>query len=119
MADQDKIETYFSSQRPHFSMSDQIWNPPTDVFETEEATIVKMEVAGLDEAELKITVESNRLIIQGQRRNTHCQQKINYHLMEVHYSSFRRAIAFSHKLDPERVETTYDRGFLIIEIPRQ
>ena len=61
------IDNFFSSQRPLFSLSKQVWNPPTDIYESGEVTKIKMEVAGLDERELEITVQADMLVVRGRR----------------------------------------------------
>jgi len=61
------IDNFFSSQRPLFSLSKQVWNPPTDIYESGEVTKIKMEVAGLDERELEITVQVDMLVVRGRR----------------------------------------------------
>ncbi len=41
-----------------------IWTPPTDVYETEENLIVKVEVAGMREDDFEVSVEDQVLIIR-------------------------------------------------------
>ena len=38
------LDNFFSSQRPLFSLSDKIWNPPTDLYETANAIIIKSRI---------------------------------------------------------------------------
>lgn len=110
------LDNFFSSQRPLFSLSNRVWNPPTDIYETDTATIVKMEVAGLDEKQLNITAQKNMMIVRGKRIQSHPGIKINYHLMEVHYGAFERVFAFSYNLNQEKIKASYERGFLLIEV---
>src|SRR5262245_15598695 len=113
---QQMLDNFFSTQRPVFSLSRRVWNPPTDIYEDEDKTIIKMEVAGLDERNIQITAERNHLIIRG-RREFACEgRKLNYHLMEVHYGSFERAFAFSFALKEEKIKANYENGFLVIEV---
>lgn len=113
---QSMLDNYFSSQRPLFSLSKRVWNPPTDIYEAEEETIVKIEVAGLDEKQLQITADRNLLIVRGQRVHSHANQEINYHLMEIHYGYFERVLAFSYSLDQDSIKAAYDKGFIVIRI---
>lgn len=85
------FDNFFSSQRPLFSLSERLWNPPTDVYETAEAVFIKMEIAGLRDDDIDITVEDNLLRIRGCRREeTPAQvdagpgasERANYHLMK-------------------------------------
>ena len=112
------FDNFFSSQRPLFSLSNQIWNPPTDIFDDEQTTVIKMEVAGLDKEEIRIVSEDNVLTIRGQRKHAHRGVKINYQLMEVHYGRFERRFAFPHALKEDAIHASYDRGFLIVEVEK-
>jgi HSP20 family protein len=114
------LDHYFSSPRPLFSLSSRIWNPPTDIYETGEATTIQMEVAGLDENGFQIIAQHNLLIVRGRRVYNHAQAAtVSYHLMEIHYGEFERVFAFSFDIDQNALKATYERGFLIIEVARQ
>lgn len=116
MTYQMMLDNFFSSQRPLFSLSKQVWNPPTDIYETEEMTLLKIEVAGLDEEQMQITTDRNLLIVRGHRAHGHADSKVNYHLMEIHYGCFERVFAFSFTLDADSVKASYEKGFILIEI---
>ena len=81
----DEIKTvfdnFFSSQRPLFSLSDRIWNPPTDVYETCESMVIKMEVAGVKQEDMDISVDNNLLLIRGRRLEETPLRKENFYLM--------------------------------------
>lgn len=110
------LDNFFSSQRPLFSLSKRVWNPPTDICESDEETAIKIEVAGLDEENLQILTERNMLIVRGRRCQACPAQKINYHLMEIHYGQFERIFAFSYNLSEETITAAYEKGFLQIRV---
>ena len=112
------LDNFFSSQRPLFSLSDQVWNPPTDIFETPQATVIRMEVAGLDEQQLNITAQQNVLNVQGRRALPNPQEPVNFHLMEIHHGHFQRTFQFSFTLNKDEIKASYERGFLLIELQR-
>ena len=45
------------------------WYPPTDVYETDDCVIVKVEIAGMAEEDFSIALEGNKLTISGIRRD--------------------------------------------------
>lgn len=118
MSIRSTLDNFFSSQRPLFSLSDHVWNPPTDIYETPDATVIRIEVAGLDEQHLHITTRQNVLIVQGRRALPHPPQ-VNFHLMEIHHGQFQRVFQFSFALHSDDIHATYDKGFLIVEIKRR
>jgi len=119
MPERSLLDHFLSSPRPLFSLSSQLWNPPTDVYESGEATTIKIEVAGLDESELRITAQSNLLVVRGRRVHGHADPaSVQYHLMEIRYGEFERVLAFSFDIDEAGIKADYERGFLVIQVPR-
>jgi len=120
MPQRSMLDHYFSSPRPLFSLSSRIWNPPTDIYESGEATTIRMEVAGLDESHLRIVSQQNLLIVRGRRAHAHADPaRVNYHLMEIHYGEFERVFAFSFDIDEGTIKASYERGFLIVEVGKR
>ena len=112
------FDNFFSSQRPFFSLSEKVWNPPADVYETSDSLVVKMEVAGVCQKTLEIIAENNFLIIRGCRGEDVPLDKENYHLMEIRYGHFERTFEMHTRLNPDKVNAQYCNGFLIVTIAK-
>jgi HSP20 family protein len=112
------LDSFFSSQRPLFSLSEKIWNPPTDVYDMGGNVYVKIEIAGVSEEDLEIAVDKNLLRVRGRRREQVSGQGATYHLMEVRYGTFERVFGLPSKLDLDNIVANYRDGFLVIEIPK-
>lgn len=104
-------------QKPSFSYKP--WSPPTDVFETMEEIIIKIELAGMKKEDISVTVEKNVLMIQGQRRDSKEMEKKDFHLMEIHYGMFERRFRLPPGLHRDQVSANYENGFLIIRMPKR
>lgn len=94
----------------------QIWRPPTDVYETDDSIIVKVEVAGMAEDDFAITLADRTLIIAGVRRDP--SAKLGYHQMEIPYGEFRTDVYVSEAIDVDGIEATYESGFLLVALPK-
>lgn len=94
----------------------QIWEPPTDVYENEEGLVIQLEIAGVSEQDLQITLSERTLIVCGVRRDPESKQV--YHQMEIRYGEFRTEIHLPWIVDSERVDAVYEDGFLRIFLPR-
>ncbi len=92
------------------------WEPPTDVFENDEGLVIQIEVAGMREEDFSITLNERLLVVEGIRRDP--EPKRAYHQMEIRYGTFRTEVHLPWTTDPERVEATYEAGFLKIRLPR-
>ncbi len=112
------LDNFFSSQRPLFSLSDKIWNPPTDLYETADSIVIKMEIAGVKNENIEIKIENSHLVIKGSRVEEPDAQKENYHLMEIHYGNFKRLFALPTKLSLNDIRAYYKDGFLKVVIPK-
>lgn len=97
--------------------SRRIWRPPTDVYETADGYVVKVEVPGMrDDGEFMISFSDRRLTIAGKRRDP--ADKIGYHNMEIRYGEFLTEVWVDWALDETAIEATYEDGFLYVRLPR-
>ena len=94
----------------------RIWRPPTDVFETSDNIVIKVEVAGMAEDDFVITFSERRLIIAGIRRDP--SAKLGYHQMEIPYGEFRTDVYVSEAVDVDSIEASYESGFLLVTLPK-
>jgi len=102
-----------------FSLSAGLWNPPTDIFECQEAAVIRMEVPGVLPADLEIMARGRRLIVRGHRSEPRAAEILCYHLTEVRYGRFVRVFEFPFALDQREIEATFEAGFLVIRVPKQ
>lgn len=113
------MDSFFSGQKPLFSLSEKIWSPPTDVYEAGSTIYVKIEIAGVREEDLDIAIDGNLLRVRGKRReDLPSRAKATFHLMELRYGQFERVFGLPSSLDLGSVSATYRDGFLLIEIPK-
>ena len=94
----------------------KIWHPPTDVYETDDCVVVKVEIAGMAEEDFTISLDGKRLIISGVRRDP--AAKLGYQQMEVLYGHFETEVHVARAIDEDRIEATYQSGFLNVRLPK-
>lgn len=93
------------------------WRPPTDVYETEENVVVKMEVAGIRDEDLEVTVQENLLLIGGSRSDS--TERKAYHQMEIPFGKFSVVIDLPVRVNTENATAEYKDGFLTIQLPKE
>jgi HSP20 family protein len=93
------------------------WHPPTDMYETREGYVVRVEIAGMDEADFKISLSDRQLVVAGERRDS-CV-KSTCHQIEISYGRFRSEVTLPGQIDRQNVEATYADGFLRIVLPKK
>jgi HSP20 family protein len=95
--------------RPH------AWRPPTDVYETNDAIIIRVEVSGMRESDFIISQVERNLTIRGVRQDT--SERRSYHQMEIAFGEFATEIELPFMVLSDKVEATYRDGFLHITLP--
>lgn len=93
-----------------------VWNPPTDVYETEAHLTIKVEVAGMRDEDFVVAIEKNILMISGTRPDQ--SERRAYHQMEIMYGKFEIAIQLPVELDIDTSRAEYKDGFLTIILPK-
>jgi len=93
------------------------WRPPTDVFETPEAVVVRVEVAGMKPDDFRLELDGQVLYIYGHREDPDAGTA--YHRLEIPFGSFQVAVALPFMVDENRVEAEYRDGFLRIFLPKR
>jgi HSP20 family protein len=93
-----------------------VWNPPTDVYETDQSVVVKMEIAGMREEDLEVAIQDNILVVSGSR--TDSTERRAYHQMEIPFGRFAVTVDLPALVDVEKASAKYKDGFLTINLPR-
>ncbi len=93
-----------------------LWSPPTDMYETEDAYIVRVEIAGMLEADFTVSVEGSFLVVSGSRPDV--QERRAYHQMEIRCGKFNSAISLPGPVDFENTSAEYEDGFFVVIMPK-
>jgi HSP20 family molecular chaperone IbpA len=95
------------------------WRPPVDTHETPEAILVKMELAGMHEENIDITLYENALVVSGLREDdADHDEEICYHEAQVRYGPFRAEILLPTAVNSDAAEASYVNGFLRVRLPK-
>ncbi|MFM8944630.1 MAG: Hsp20/alpha crystallin family protein [Actinomycetota bacterium] len=94
------------------------WMPALDLFETDDKVVAKMDLPGIDPKDVEVSVEDASLTVTGSRRFEQETDEQGYHRVERRFGSFTRSIALPASADADRVEATFSRGVLTIEIAK-
>ena len=93
-----------------------IWNPPTDMYETEENYVIKVEIAGMRDEDFEVGFENNILMISGYRSDLN--ERRAYHQMEIRFGRFEIGVGIPVTVDMEKAAAEYKDGFLTILLPK-
>jgi len=96
------------------------FEPPADVYVTEDEVIVRLEVAGLRSQSPAISVELHEdlLTISGERPDPAAGSHRQYEQMEIQTGRFQRSLHMPGPVDETAAVARYDDGFLTVRLPR-
>jgi len=91
------------------------WRPPADIYETDNDIIIVIELAGVAEEEMSVTLFSDLLVIEGQRTPPVTDMNA-CHQLGIKYGHFRSEIDIHAPVDHDNVEAEYKNGLLKISL---
>jgi HSP20 family protein len=94
------------------------WMPAMDLVETEDHFVLRADLPGLAEEDIKVEFEDGTLTISGERKAEHESKSEGYYRVERAFGSFSRTLTLPQGIDPEAVAASFDRGVLEVRIPK-
>lgn len=94
------------------------WDPVVDIFDTENATVIKADLPGIKKEDITINMEGNVLSVSGQRNVDDEVKKENYYRRERSFGMFKREFTMPITVDVEKIKAEFKDGVLRIEIPK-
>lgn len=94
-------------------------HPALDVFETDRAVEIVMEVSGIPPDALRVIYRAGVVLIAGEKAPTPAAPEQTYHLVEREFGRFARAVRVSGAFDVGAAEATIRNGELIIVLPKR
>ena len=98
--------------------TDLMLKPSVDIAESKKAYRVSVEVPGVDEKDIDVTVQGDSLIISGEKKQESEDDDDGFHRVERRYGSFRRILSLPTDTDADGIKARFKNGVLKITIPR-
>ena len=103
---------------PRLDLGNFDFAPRVDTAETDAAYEVTAELPGVDEKDIKISLDENVLCISGEKRAEREEKKKDYVMSERSYGSFKRAFSLPDNVDAEKIAAKFEKGVLKVTIPK-
>lgn len=94
------------------------WMPAMDLVETDEHFVLRADLPGLGEDDVKIEVEDRTLTLSGERKAEHESNGEGYYRLERATGSFARSLTLPEGVDPEQIAARFENGVLEVRIPK-
>lgn len=96
-----------------------VWRPPMDIHETPDAFIVRMELAGMAEDEIDVTLYADAVVVSGIRLDEQDHAEgTSFHEAQIRYGPFEAAVRLPMPIDREGAAARYHNGFLRLRLPK-
>lgn len=92
--------------------------PHLDIVEGEKDFTIHAELPGLDENDLDLSFAKGVLTLKGEKRLAEEHKGKNFIRSERSFGSFLRAIPFSTEIDEAKIQASFKKGILTIQLPK-
>ena len=94
------------------------WVPAMDLVETEDEFVLRADLPGMSEEDVKIEIEDNLLTVAGERQAEHEDRDQGFYRLERSFGSFQRSLTLPKGVNADAVKASFDRGVLEVRIPK-
>lgn len=94
------------------------WIPSLDLMEADGQFVLKADLPGMKEDQIKVELEHNQLTISGERRDSHEERKDGYYRVERASGYFSRSLTLPEGIEPEAIQAEFEDGVLTVRVPK-
>ena len=94
------------------------WVPAVDVFDRQDAVVLKAELPGMRVDDIQIEVDDNVLTLKGERVFEEKVDEERYFRVERRHGTFQRSLALPQGVKADEIQATYEDGVLVVTVPK-
>ena len=94
------------------------WLPNADVYETDEELVVKFEIPGVSLDAVRLAVNGNNLVLEGEKKRPDPSENVRHHCMERGFGRFKRVVHIASPVNTREAMTELCDGVLKVTFPR-
>jgi HSP20 family protein len=112
------FNTVFDAPTPGNGGTMRRWMPAMDLVESGDHFVLRADLPGMGEDDIKIELEDGTLTVSGERKAEHEANEEGYYRVERAFGSFSRSLTLPKGVNPDEVSASFDRGVLEVRIPK-
>ena len=93
-------------------------SPPIDVFETDDAVEIAVDLPGVDPAAVRVLGKGDNILVAGEKAARRAGRESSFHLVERGYGRFARVIRLTRACDTAKARATFNSGVLRVSVPK-
>jgi HSP20 family protein len=95
------------------------WVPPLDVYETNDAYVIEVNLGGVEPDEVQLEFHDHVLHISGTRSEQGEPGMRCYHILEIERGNFARTLELPTTVEPRTVEAEFHHGLIVITVAKR
>lgn len=92
--------------------------PRVDETEDHKGYHVAVELPGMDEKDIEITLSDGFLTIRGEKKQEEEEKGKDYYRKERTFGAFRRSLAIPGEIDESKIKASFNKGVLTVDLPK-
>lgn len=96
---------------------ERVWAPAVEVRQRDGSIVVDADLPGIDPSGVKVEVDDDMLVIQGERKREEEKEGQGWHRSERVYGAFYRAIPLPDGAKAEQAKAEFKNGVLEVVVP--
>jgi HSP20 family protein len=92
--------------------------PQLNIVENKNAYTITVDVPGVEEKDIELTVQEGTLTIRGEKQTEKEDQDNQYHRVERSYGSFQRVLSLPADAEEDKIEAKFKNGVLTITVTK-
>jgi len=101
-----------------FGSGSGVFTPKADVRENDKELRVTIELPGMDEKDIDLSLSGDMLTIRGEKKEEQEDKGKDYFRLERSYGSFSRTIPLPVEVESGKIDAYFKKGVLTITLPK-
>ena len=110
--------SWYDEEEKDTDMQAATWYPVTDVFETTDGYVFRMEVPGIQKEDISIEFKDGSLMVRGERKSDTEVKQDDYHRVESYSGTFYRSFRLPETVDHQKIDASLKNGILRLTIAK-
>ena len=94
------------------------WTPAVDMLDRKDEIVLRADLPGLEQKDVKVTVQDGMLTVEGERKEEKEAKEEDYYHCERWAGSFTRTLTLPPGVDADKIKATFKNGVLEVHVPK-
>jgi len=94
------------------------WVPAMDLVETDDAFVLRADLPGMTQDDVKLEIEDSVLTVSGERKAEHETKQEGFYRLERAFGAFSRSLTLPKGIQADAVSAAFTNGVLEVRIPK-